>query len=206
MGLPFCGLWIKFQIMEGEDIMHFYCICGKRITDQTDSISYKAHVLPDQDYEDFWNSIDQLIDDETMPHNDKEAGRFACSAMGRFMYQCPECGRIILDDTEDKSKLHFFKPESTVINKKLLISDKGNQWKGFLHAQWYDEKPDWYEHKGYIMPNCNQEYDHIEFDDKELFMKRYHEIFEDMVKKGIIRSAMMKVNNEQVHIWRAGEH
>ncbi|MBP3460265.1 MAG: hypothetical protein J6K58_13730 [Lachnospiraceae bacterium] len=186
--------------------MHFYCICGKRITDQTDFLSYKAHVLPDQDYEDFWNGIDQLVDDETMNHREKENIRFSCSSMGRYMYQCPECGRVILEDIEDNSKLHFFKPESAVVSKKLLVSEKGKQWKGLLHAEWNDEKPDWREHKGYIMPGCNLEYDNTEFDDKESFMERYYEIFEDMVSKGIIRSAMMRVNNERIHIWRSDEN
>ena len=37
--------------------MHFYCKCGKRISDTTDEISYKARMIADQDWLDLPEKI-----------------------------------------------------------------------------------------------------------------------------------------------------
>ena len=109
-------------------------------------------------------------------------------------YQCPSCGRVFIEDPENRSQFIRFipclegEPEPDV-NKKLLISSYGEKWKGHLYANWHDEKPEWCAHRGMIYPMVNIQLDNLSFDDHEVFEKRFYELFDHLKELKLISYA-----------------
>lgn len=182
--------------------MHFYCTCGNRISDTTDFLSNKAAIMANQDEVDFFDAVEREVKDEQIT-KEECLDRILFHHMGKYlnrnMYQCSMCGRLYVEDTS--YHFHVFVPEGEV-NKKLLTSAEGESWKGFLRGDWSDEKSEWRDYQGYIDVNVNTSLQGISFfHDKEEFQKRYYEMFEQLKQEGIIRSAVMKVNNHWIHHW-----
>jgi len=75
--------------------MKFLCHCGAVIRDQTDLLPYKAHLVPDQDWEEFCDSCES-------------AGRID-EPLVRRCYQCADCGRLYVEDAS--RELRSFVPE-----------------------------------------------------------------------------------------------
>ena len=177
--------------------MHFLCPCGNDIHDTTDCLSYKAGILADQDEEELW----EILEKAENPHIDRmDIATEVMRLLRRNMYQCPDCGRVFIEDPADGYELVCFEPVRQV-NRRMLISEHGEAWRGYLYADWRDPKPDFIDHKGYISPICNVKFDDLYFDDYEAFERRYFEIFHEMWARKIIRRASLNVNRETKHIW-----
>lgn len=114
------------------------------------------------------------------------------------MYQCTQCGCIFIDD--EGNKLTSFVPDGE-FKANMLNSVKGENWKGFLQAEWEDKKPDWQEHNGNIYPIVNVKYKNLEFDNFEEFEIRFMELFKELKAKKIIRYARMKYNGRNMFTW-----
>jgi hypothetical protein len=76
--------------------MKITCKCGHLITDATDRLSHKAHLIADEDKFDF------LHDSSIF------------SRITRRMYQCDACGRLWIYDR--RNSLKSFMPEGDVEN------------------------------------------------------------------------------------------
>lgn len=186
---------------KGERQLHFFCQCGFRFNDTSDSIAYKARILADQDVKE----LVEILEYGEQPHSDDlELFAPACDLIGRSMFQCPQCGRLYVEDS-DYSYIQFVPCEEAEpapeVNKKLLISAHGKLWHGCLYGDWKNPKPDYLDHKGYIEPQVNLDYDNLEFDDYNAFETRYYEIFEELKGKGILEYAVMRVNGIKKHTW-----
>lgn len=177
--------------------MHFLCPCGNDIHDTSDCLSYKASIIADQDYEDLW----EILEKAEKPHTDKmDIATEVMRLLRRNMYQCPKCGRIFFEDATDGYELACFEPVKEV-NKRMLISTHGENWRGYLYADWRDPKPDYCDYKGFISPICNIKFDDLYFDDYDAFEKRYFEILNEMQVRKILRIARLSVNREIRHKW-----
>ncbi|MEZ3437428.1 MAG: hypothetical protein K1W18_00945 [Oscillospiraceae bacterium] len=177
--------------------MHFLCHCGYDIHDTSDCLSYKACLIADQDEEELW----EILEKGEKPHNDKiDIATEVMRLLHRNVYQCPKCGRIFIEDADDGYELKCFEPAENV-NKKMLISAHGEDWRGYLYADWYDPKPDYCEYKGFITPLCNVKFDDLFFDDYDAFEQRYFEILDEMMARKILRRARLNVNREIKHSW-----
>ena len=181
--------------------MHLYCKCGYRFANAGDSLAYKGSILADQDVKE----LVEILEYGEQPHDDDlELFAPACDLIERVMFQCPECGRLYVEDS-DYSFLQFVPCEdaepSPEVNRRLLISAHGKHWRGCLYADWKNPKPDYLEHKGYIEPLVNVEYDRLEFDDYNAFEARYFEIFEELKGKEILEYAVLRVNGVKKHTW-----
>lgn len=187
--------------------MHFLCKCGYRIHDNSDLHSYKAAIIADQDMTEFWD----LIEKAEQPHTEMIEIFYKLAAlMERHIYQCPSCGRIFIENPEERSQLIRFTPclegePEPDVNKRLLISSYGEKWKGLLYADWYDEKPEWMSHHGMIMPNLNIQLNDLHFDDYEAFEKRFYELFEHLKGLHLINHATLNVNRKKVFTWQYDE-
>lgn len=183
--------------------MHFYCKCGKRISDTSDGLSYKASILADQDEGDLFDQIEDCIKNEKLSR-EKCLDQILLGVLGhymnRYIYQCQDCGRIYIDDVS--GNLHSFLPEG-IINKQLLTSVESGNWKGTLWGEWQDEKREWMTHKGFIEVNCNDEMykKSLGYDNKEEFEQQYYQIFDELKGKKIIRSASLKINGKRISHW-----
>lgn len=112
------------------------CICGHTIVDQTESLSYKAYFLADEDIDECIQSTADAIEkfifareqgkldeffsgtSDEVYTKDSEVGDFingviaaGYSVWSRDMYECEQCGRIWLASTNKKGFFSYF-PES----------------------------------------------------------------------------------------------
>lgn len=90
--------------------MKVICTCGNVLTDSTDGIPYKGYFMADQDWFAFLDRVDSAIESN---HRNREKVIYELRAyivhvLGRNIYQCPECGRLYMDDV--KHQLHEFVP------------------------------------------------------------------------------------------------
>ncbi len=103
--------------------MKFLCPCGAVIVDQTDYLSYKGHLFPDQNWFDTHDAIDsevidklaagQITREEAHTQVDTVLDRFV-----RMVYECRDCGRLFIDDRNHE--LQSYVPESKDAPKELL--------------------------------------------------------------------------------------
>ncbi len=183
--------------------MHFLCKCGYRFHDSSDCLSYKGGIIADQDWNEFWDCIEEL----GKSHKNDHAIYEQIDHLFRVnLYQCPSCGRVFIEDPENRSQFIRFTPclegePEPDVNKRLLISSYGKKWKGHLYANWYDEKPEWCAHRGMIYPMVNIQLDNLSFDDHEVFEKRFYELFEHLKGLKLISYAILNVNHKRKFMW-----
>ena len=193
--------------------MHFLCKCGYRMLDNTDCLSYKCRIIADQDIDEFWDLIYKRSEISQNENSDMTRTEVYAidsrldNIMERFMYQCPSCGRLFLENPDERAGLIMFTPCSDGepepdVNRKLLISSHGERWKGFLSADWYDDKPKWSDYHGLIIPIVNIELEDLYFNDYEAFEKRFYELFEHLKALNIISYAKLNVNKKNIFKWR----
>jgi hypothetical protein len=115
------------------DAVKFACACGHVIRDQTDSLPYKARLIPDADDEALWDGIEAcaaryaaaLRDAsafaawrrEVYPHRDvpgltpESVLSDCCTGLfvrySRVVYQCEGCARLWVRTSDDRSPFGF---------------------------------------------------------------------------------------------------
>ena len=103
--------------------MKIQCHCGALIVDQTDDLSHKARLLPDQ----VWNAVSDALDDEVVNAvADGRLGREAAchrwreivGRSARLMWQCRACGRLYVDDQQHQ--LQCYVPASEDTSRQVL--------------------------------------------------------------------------------------
>ncbi|WOO41139.1 hypothetical protein [Rubellicoccus peritrichatus] len=93
--------------------MKFLCTCGATICDGTDYLPYKAHMLPDVNYYDPFNIVDDMLDEIAAGRQISDADYMRLRQQfprTRTMYQCRECGSVIIWN-RDFSDRYVFNPE-----------------------------------------------------------------------------------------------
>lgn len=183
--------------------MHIMCRCGYRIQDSTDYLSYKGHVISDQDMFDFLDLITNAIETNKAGKESLIEEIYRVSVkIDKHIYQCANCGALYLEDNE--GNLYFFSAEEGT-NKALLESGYGSSWKGFLYADWDDKKTEWREHNGHIYPLVNIELKNrlCYFDDRDEFERAYYVLFEELKNKNVLRCASLKINGKMCHNWES---
>ena len=84
--------------------MKIQCQCGEMIVDQTDAQSHKAHFIPDQDWLQLLDSIDEAIEKSGPAPTAKAAAcmqvRSLLGQLARRAWQCRTCGSIYIEDQQ----------------------------------------------------------------------------------------------------------
>lgn len=120
--------------------MKFLCTCGHVIRDQTDSLPYKAHFLPDEDQEVVFEAVIDRLEafmtaretgqqeeflrthfGETYPRdldtrsilNDLLVGVILAA---RLIYECENCGRVLIQkqSASGKNVYNSYLPEENI--------------------------------------------------------------------------------------------
>lgn len=162
--------------------MKILCECGSLIRDQTDFLSYKAHLIADQDITD------------ALELSDKGSSSWWHS-LSRMMYQCGECGRLWINDHDNE--LRSFVPEQPAPH--LLSSIHGDKWKRLIRGFWSDTtigRP-----KGLLTWGHLSNEDYEMFDDWDAMSVCYQRVFERLRDQGILRDALLRKNGETIHYW-----
>lgn len=86
--------------------MKIRCVCGELLSDNTDELPHKAHLVADEDWMPFTESClrPQGYDWRLVT----------------IIYQCPSCGRLLIE--KPTGKVAVFKAEGQAVPKTLLRS------------------------------------------------------------------------------------
>ena len=194
--------------------MWIRCKCNYKIHDSSDFLFYKGYIVSDQDWFDFLDLVSEAIKSEEKDREKLVSEIYSASSIEKLIYQCPKCGQLYIEDGQSGELCSFY-PDSKV-NKRLLESAYGSEWKGYLSAYWDDEIKEWSKHKGVIFPDVNinleneelywddrgEEFEKAYFwDDRVKFEKAYYSLFEYLKGRNILRWASLKVNDKRVHEW-----
>ena len=156
--------------------MKIRCSCGHTIVDNSDFKRNKAHVVSDQDYEDA----------SELPRYSAEVGE-----LERQMRRCAGCGRLALDTPDG---LAWFLPENEPARGEVLRSAHGDEWRGHLRGHWGAGE-------GTVWWNTNVEEGYETFDTEQAVHARYHETFERLSQRDLLRSSFLRVHGEMTHLW-----
>ncbi len=158
------------------------CACGQIITDQTDFIKNKAHLIADQDYMDFFEEIEN-----------KELMQVTSKAIHYFneVFQCSNCNSLIVF-RPDQEKGIFFIPSDKKNSRHILRSYLGEKWLGTMSAVFT-------EGKGEIFWDTNLESGFRQnlslLELKEIYGKK----FEELSKLKILRHSFLRIENSIEH-------
>lgn len=99
--------------------MKIICSCENVIIDQTDFLNYKGYFISDQQWFNFWDAIDQAIEDTSKSPKEKEKACMELRQQYPFKqaWECRQCGKLYLDNSENK--LTAYSPDSKVYNRIL---------------------------------------------------------------------------------------
>lgn len=183
--------------------MKFLCPCGYCFHDNTDNLRFKAHILPDQDM----NEFADIIERGEQPHSEQRELYFTLmDLLDRTIYQCPQCGRLFIENNNPRTFAIFTPgadavPDETV-DRNLLMSAHGVDWRGSLNAYWDDPKPAWNPHPGVIFQEINPRSETLWFDDFAEMERQFYLRLEQLKGKDIIAYAMLRYNHERRFFWR----
>lgn len=161
--------------------MRFMCECGHLITDTTDFLPYKAYMISDIDWEDYWEAHErEALGKPLGPYQDPM--RYEQS-----FYQCEECGRLYFDDPDDPSRFIAFVPE----NKVAMVTgpSEGDKWKGFLRGYFFGGH-------GHVCWHHATGEEYRDFDDYGELKAFFDAELERLQSEGAIRSAWINKDGE----------
>lgn len=185
--------------------MKFKCDCGHIIYDSADYLSYKAHIISDQDWFDYLEKIEMAVEKLGTNPKDKEIAIMEINKLSLYysksIYQCKNCGNIFIPN--GNNTFNIFKNDSIDENKNILSSVEGDKWKGTIFAEWIDDKPEWMETNGYIYTE-KQLYHNQNYDTWEELECKYYSLFEQLRKNNTLRSSVLKRNRNIIHSWQLG--
>lgn len=180
--------------------MKISCACGGVIVDSTDNLSYKGHLISDQDWEDLMDAMDRAIEQSGPSAEEKEHAamhmRRLLSKLERTIYQCTECGALIVDKVD--GGLERFVKTEPYTGSRTLGSVFGEEWKGFLIGDWSDERTG--DIKGYLWGDHRF---NTEFREWTELKAAYDSAFNEQEQRQRLRSATLKRNDVLIHTWQS---
>ena len=156
------------------------CKCGHMISDSTDFISYKGHLIADQDYYDFFDEI------ENKEWND------ATSAGSKYfneVFQCTNCQNIII--LRDNKRFDF-KSIGSEDDSKILNSYLNEKWLGMISANFRNGKGEINWHTN-MESGFRQELSLLEL--KNTYFRK----FKELVNLKILRHSFLRIDGEIEH-------
>jgi len=180
--------------------MKINCGCGGVIVDQTDYLPNKGYIIADQDWFDFLDAIDKAVEQSGENEKTKECLCSKISSLAinltKLIYQCPTCGRLYVENDHDE--LEIFAKVEQFRGNGILRSAYGDAWKSPLIATWDDE------HKGMIKGYLwcvDLKRGEESFESWEQLEKQYYLLFDELQEKNLLRSALLKRNQQVIHVW-----
>ena len=103
--------------------MKIKCTCGNLIYDGTDQLPHKGHIIPDKNFFDIPEAIDEILDkvkeNKSVEPEDYMQHREALFGKTKLIYQCSSCGSLLVWDKK-KQDYYIFKPENLDTPKDIL--------------------------------------------------------------------------------------
>ena len=162
------------------------CTCGNIISDSSDFISNKAHFIADQDYFDFFDTIE---------HKDWEEVTDMAFSFFQEIFQCPQCGNILIFRDGQR---HDFQPVDPSKSSDILRSYLKEKWRGMIAANYRKERGEIFWHTN-LESGFRQGLSLDEL--KELYFRK----FEQLHKHNILRHSFLRINGEITHEFKLDE-
>lgn len=171
------------------------CHDGGRMWDSTDHEPWAMHIVSDVDAEDYWEAWMR-----------KGRGQDLGTLMDpldyeRSLYQCPECGRLLVESQDDPGSFYLFVPENEG-GPIVTGPAAGDRWRHFLSGYFEPSDPGFAK----MGPGCvcehtgkSREYRYYETLDetKEYFFKR----LEELRQGDLLESAVMSEFGKATYRW-----
>lgn len=180
--------------------MKIGCECGNVIVDQTDFLPYKGYIISDQDWFDLLDAIDFAVEKSGHSEKEKESAlmkvRSLAVTLSKEIYQCTACGRVYIHN--NSGGLEMFVRNIPFDGSKILISALGDNWRRPVFGSWDDKRQG--SSKGYISCFGLDDND-VLFDNWDKLQEKYYSLVKELKGKSILRSALLRRNDEVVHCW-----
>src|SRR3974377_2190293 len=104
--------------------MKIHCPCGAVISDSTDGLPRKGHLIPDQEWVPLCTTVEKVIADAASGRVALEAAftqvHLILGDARRLVYQCRDCGRLFINDRQHQT--HQYTTASDEACKEILRS------------------------------------------------------------------------------------
>ncbi|MCG8577433.1 MAG: hypothetical protein MI810_21305 [Flavobacteriales bacterium] len=99
--------------------MKIKCSCNYLIVDSTDNLRHKGHLISNTQYFDFWDAIDEAIEESGDSPKEKEIAAMELRRKNLFklVYECQNCGKLYFDGKD--GELISYTPDNSTYNKVL---------------------------------------------------------------------------------------
>ncbi len=81
--------------------MKIECHCGHTIHDGTDNLPHKAHLIPDENWNELFDALEHLIEHRCHTAPQRNAAltkiRLLIGGVSKSVWQCRECGRLYVN-------------------------------------------------------------------------------------------------------------
>lgn len=175
--------------------MHFGCRCGYVFYDTTDNLRFKASLLPVQSLKKFA----EIAERGAVPHSDKIELYFPLTdLLFRTMYQCPECGRLYIED-DDFHGFCVFTPNAQAepgasVNRRLFSAMGGQR--GSVTAYFTDPMPKWYKHLGVLFRSQKEKHEPVYYDSFAQMESEFRLLSEQLFSEQRIDYAALYYNSD----------
>ena len=106
--------------------MKIECYCGEVIVDQTDCLSNKGYIIPDQEWFNILDAIDDAIEKSGPNEKDKESAcmeiRKMLDRLSKTTWQCSNCGSLYVSKLG--CELDYFQVGMEDTSKNVLSSNR----------------------------------------------------------------------------------
>jgi hypothetical protein len=115
----FVGLFIFELLLFSIFIMKINCTCKNVIIDQSDYLNDKGHVISDAQWFDFWDSVDNAIENTGKSPKEKEAACMQLRNQNLFktLWECQSCGKLFANGPD--GNLISYSPDNNRYNQLL---------------------------------------------------------------------------------------
>lgn len=105
--------------------MKFLCDCGNCIIAQTDYLNNKGYIIPDKNWFDILDSIENAVKNNNIT-NDKKESVFEdlqkiIIGSSKTIYQCNSCGNIFIENNNGSYEMFT---NNTSFNDKSILDSK----------------------------------------------------------------------------------
>jgi hypothetical protein len=108
--------------------MFISCACGEKIHDNTDFMSWKAHLLPDQQWEELFDIVDSALETPDKAARREEIQvqvRNKIHKLFRSAWECVACSRLYIENKG--GELLCYAPQGSDAPQYILSGEKPRQ-------------------------------------------------------------------------------
>lgn len=171
------------------------CHGGGRIWDSTDHEPWAMHIISDVDAEDYWEAWMR-----------KGRGQDLGTLMDpldyeRSLYQCPECGRLLVESQDDPGSFYLFVPENEG-GPIVTGPAAGDRWRHFLSGHFDPNDPGFARMgPGCVIEHTGKNWEHSYFETLDETKRYFFKRLEELRQGDLLESAVLSEFGKATYRW-----